>query len=171
MEVLQTTKKHPSHDGCFFMPADRAYTGSMNIQASNVDEYFAKTGDYESALRQLDEVIQTSAPHLERALFGNMGNGVAVGYGLMPYQSKSMKEPGEWPLIGLAAQKNYMALYICSVIDGKYIAEIYEKELGKVNIGRSCIRFKQLDDLNLDVVRKILAELDTRFARGETLFP
>ncbi|MEO5499270.1 MAG: DUF1801 domain-containing protein [Candidatus Saccharimonadales bacterium] len=143
----------------------------MNIQATSVEDYLAKTGDYEPALRQLDEIIQTSAPHLERKLFGNMGNGVAVGYGLMPYQSKSMKEPGQWPLIGLAAQKNYMALYICAIIDGVYVAERHEKELGKVNIGRSCIRFKKFEDLNLVTVRKILTDLDTRFASGETLFP
>lgn len=143
----------------------------MNIQATSIDDYFAKTGDYEPALRQLDEVIQTSAPHLERKLFRNMGNGVAVGYGLISYQSKSMKEPGQWPLIGLAAQKNYMAMYICAVIDGKYIAETHEKELGKVNVGKSCVRFKKFEDLDLDNVRKILANLDDRYASGETLFP
>ncbi len=143
----------------------------MNIQASTIEEYFQKTSEYEPELRKLDELIRSSAPHLERELFGNMGNGVAIGYGLMKYQSKSMKEPGQWPLLGLAAQKNYMALYICAIIDGQYVAEAHEKELGNVNIGRSCIRFKKFEDLNLETVRRILSDLDSRFARGETLFP
>lgn len=94
----------------------------MNIQADTIDEYFAKTDERETDLRQLDELIRKSAPHLKRVLFKNMGNGVAIGYGLMAYQSGAVKEPGEWPLLALANQKHYMALYVCALIDGEYVA-------------------------------------------------
>lgn len=142
----------------------------MNIQAKTFDEYFSQTEEREPELRQLDTFIVKNAPHLKKVLFKNMGNGVAIGYGLMPYQSSAMKEPGEWPLLALANQKNYMALYICAIIDGQYVAEKHKNELGKVNIGRSCIRFKKAADLNLKVLEKIIIDLDKRYANGEKLY-
>jgi hypothetical protein len=42
------------------------------------------------------------------------------------------------------------------VIDGEYVAEMHNKELGKVKVGRSCISFKKLEDLNLNVVKRVL---------------
>ena len=142
----------------------------MNIQAKTFDEYFSQTEDREPELRQLDAFIAKNAPHLKKVLFKNMGNGVAIGYGLMPYQSSAMKEPGEWPLVALANQKKYMALYICAIIDGQYVAEKHKQKLGKVNIGRSCIRFKKLEDLNLGTIELILKDLDKRYANGEKLY-
>jgi hypothetical protein len=99
-----------------------------------------------------------------------MGNGVAIGFGMMPYHSSSMKTPGTWPLLGLANQKHYMALYVCAVIDGQYVAERHKDKLGNVDIGRSCIRFKKLSDVNLDFLASMLQELDVRYQRGEKLF-
>lgn len=142
----------------------------MKIEASSFDEYLLKTGEYKSDLKELDKLIRSVAPNLKPKLFQNMGGGSALGYGMMPYQSSAMKEPGEWPLVALAAQKNYMALYVCAVIDGKYIAEANKEKLGKVNTGKSCIRFKKLDDLNLDTVEMILKDLDKRYKSGEKLF-
>ena len=56
-----------------------------------------------------------------------------------------------------------MSLYVCALDpkeQDKYIAEVHADKLYKAgvkpNVGKSCIRFKNLDDLNLDEVRKIL---------------
>lgn len=146
------------------------YTEHMKIQADTIDEYFAKTGEREADLRRVDELISQQAPHLQRALYNNMGGGAAIGYGLMPYQTAAMKEPSEWPLLALANQKRYLALYICAVIDGEYIAEKYAGELGRVNVGRSCVRFKKFDDINVETLANILRDLDGRYAAGEKLF-
>jgi hypothetical protein len=71
----------------------------------------------------------------------------------------------------LAPQKNYAGLYICAINkDGKYYAEANQDRLGKVSCGRSCIRFKKLDDIHLDVVAEIVEEVALRHALGETLF-
>lgn len=142
----------------------------MNIEASTFSEYLSKTGDYQPALKQLDKLIRSIAPDLKPKIFQNMGGGSALGYGMMPYQSSAMKEPGEWPLIALAAQKNYMALYVCAVIDGQYVAEANKDKLGKVNIGKSCIRFNKYDDLNIEEIKEILKDLNKRYKSGEKLF-
>jgi hypothetical protein len=56
----------------------------------------------------------------------------------------------------MASQKNYVSVYVCAVIDGEYIAEKFKDKLGKVNVGKSCIRFNKIEDLNLDTFKKIV---------------
>ena len=42
------------------------------------------------------------------------------------------------------------------VKDGEYLAEKYKEDLGKVNVGRSCIRFKKLKDVDLKALEKVI---------------
>ncbi len=98
----------------------------------------------------LDKFIRTAAPKLKPHFAYNM-----LGYGSFPY-TNSKKEVGTWPVISLASQKNYISIYICAVDDGKYVAETYKAELGKVSVGKSCIRFKKLEDINLSILKKVI---------------
>lgn len=98
----------------------------------------------------LHEFIQKSAPSLKPHFAANM-----LGYGSFPYKNYK-KEQIEWPVIALANQKQYVSVYVCAVADGKYVAESHAKELGKVSVGKSCIRFKKLEDVKLDVLKKVL---------------
>lgn len=142
----------------------------MRVEADTINEYFAAAGEREPELREIDKLIREVAPNLKRVLFGGM-SGKMIGYGMQAYQTKSMKEPGEWPLIALANQKNHMSLYLsCVEESGQYIAERHADRLGKVSVGRSCVRFKKLEDLNLDVVHEIIANIATRLKAGEKLF-
>lgn len=134
------------------------------------DRYLSEVGPHEADLRALDAVIRENAPALEPVLSAGMGGVVMLGYGPIPYQTKSMKEPIDWPIVALAARKNYVSLYISAVADGKYIAETHADRLGKVDVGKSCVRFKKLADLNLDALREILADLDRRYRAGEKLY-
>lgn len=80
------------------------------------------------------------------------------------YKSKSGRE-GDWSVIALASQKNYISLYVCAVdpdsngTDGKqYVAEKYKDKLPKASIGRSCIRFKKMEDIDLKILEKVIRE-------------
>ena len=53
----------------------------------------------------------------------------------------------------LASQKQYMALYVCDID----LRQDYKEELAHLNCGKSCIRFKKLDDLPMDTIRRIIA--------------
>lgn len=141
----------------------------VNVQAKSREAYFELAGEREPALRELDIIIQTAAPHLEPLLHGGM-SGTWLAYGMQPYQTKSMKEASTWPVIALAAQKNYISLYVMAVENGRYLAEEYEKDLGKVNVGKSCIRFKKLDDLNLETVKKLISKIDKDFVEKGTVY-
>ena len=56
--------------------------------------------------------------------------------------------------------KTGLTLMVSGVKDGKYLLEHCEKKsLGKPqSIGKSCIRFQKLDDLNKDALRELLKE-------------
>jgi len=98
----------------------------------------------------LHEFIQKSTPKLKAHFAYNM-----LGYGSFPYRNYR-GEMIMWPTVALANQKNYISIYVCSLEGWKYVAEKYKKDLGRVSVGRSCIRFKKLDDLNLPVLKKVL---------------
>ncbi|MGZ8486934.1 MAG: DUF1801 domain-containing protein [Candidatus Binatia bacterium] len=75
---------------------------------------------------------------------------VMLGYGPFHYKHASGHE-GDWFVVGLASQKNYVSRYICACDKNGYLAEKNKSRLGEVPVGRSCIRFKKLEDLNLKV--------------------
>lgn len=141
----------------------------MKIVAKDFDDYLSKAGEYEADLRELDALIKRVAPHIKPKLVSG-GSYTMLGYGMQPYQSTAMKQPGEWPVVALAAQKHHMSLYLCALEDGEYIAEKYQDELGKVSCGKSCIRFKRLDDLNKSTLHKLLTSIDRRVVAGELVF-
>lgn len=101
-------------------------------------------------INKLHKFIQKTVPKLKTHFAYNM-----LGYGSFPYLNYK-KEKISWPVIALANQKNYISLYVCAIDKGQYIAEKHKKELGKVSVGKSCIRFKKLEDVNLAALRKVL---------------
>ncbi len=107
-----------------------------------------------SQIKAIDQFIKKTVPKLKP--FINVG---MIGYGKYRYKSSSGKE-GDWAIIGLASQKNYISIYACGIKDGKYIAETHKKELPKASIGKSCIRFKKIEDLDLKVLAKVLKEAE-----------
>lgn len=119
--------------------------------ATSIEEYLAAVPpDRKELITFLHKFIQESAPELKPHFAINM-----LGYGSFPYKNYK-KEDIEWPVISLANQKNYVSIYVCAVEGKTYVAEKYEKDLGKVSVGRSCIRFKKLDDINLPVLKKVI---------------
>jgi uncharacterized protein YdhG (YjbR/CyaY superfamily) len=126
-------------------------------QATTVKEYLdAVPAERKELIDFLHEFIQKSAPSLKTFFAYNM-----IGYGKFPYLNYK-KELIDWPVISLANQKNYVSIYVCSVVDGEYVAEKHKDELGKVSVGKSCIRFKKLEDVNLDVLKKVIKIAEKR---------
>jgi hypothetical protein len=128
----------------------------MKLPAKTAEELFQAAGERGDDLRAVDSAVRAAAPQLERYVFGGMGS-TMLGYGKYHYRYASSRE-GDWCVIGLAPQKNYLSLYVCMVRDGKYLPELYAERLGKVSVGKSCIRFKKLADLNMTAVEEIVAE-------------
>jgi hypothetical protein len=120
-------------------------------EAESVEEYLLRVpGDRKKDFDFLHDYIQKTVPGLKPYFASNM-----IGYGSFQYLD-SKKQKRDWPIISLANQKNYISIYVCAVAGEQYAAEKYEKELGKVSVGRSCIRIKKIEDLNFDTLKIVL---------------
>jgi hypothetical protein len=123
------------------------------LKVSTPAEYIAKLDDARRAdVSALDALIRKTAPKLEPFVHSGM-----LAYGRWHYKYESGRE-GDWFRIGVASNKNYISLYICAGDKNGYIAEQYKDALPKANIGRACVRFKRLGDLDLAVVRKMIRQ-------------
>ena len=121
------------------------------VKATSVASYLASMPpERRKIIRFLHGFIRKAAPKLKPHFAYNM-----LGYGAFPYKS-SKGTMLTWPVVALADQKRYVSVYVCSVIGGKYVAETHAKELGKVSVGKSCIRFKKPEDVKLPALKKVL---------------
>jgi len=91
-----------------------------------------------------------------------------IQYGMLGYYIPLEHYPDTYngqPLsvAGLASQKNYMSLYLNCVYSDSGEKEWFEErwaETGKkLDMGKSCVRFKKLEDLPLDVVGEAIARV------------
>lgn len=123
--------------------------------AQTPDEYIAaipepRRQDFET----IHALIQKTVPSLKPHILSGM-----IGYGTYHYRYASGRE-GDWSLIALANQKNYISVYVCALENAKYIAEAYRDKLPKASIGKSCIRFKTLKDIDLSILTEIIKKAE-----------
>ena len=121
------------------------------VKAKSIKEYFDMLPkERREPMEFLHKFIQKIAPKLKPNFLYNM-----PGYGSFAYKNYK-KEALNWPIVALASQKNYISIYVCAVDSGEYIAEKHKVELGKVSVGKSCIRFKKLEDINLKILGRVI---------------
>ena len=108
--------------------------------------------DRRVAVETVHKAILKAAPSLKPQIMSGM-----LAYGKFHYKYASGRE-GDWFIVGLCSRAAGISLYVCSMEDGSYLAEKNASKLGKVKVGKSCIVFKKLEDLNLpeamNVVRR-----------------
>jgi hypothetical protein len=104
-----------------------------------------------SALTTLNALIRKVTKLKPTMMFG------MIGYGKFHYRYASGRE-GDWCAVALASQKQYISIYACMAADGRYIAEGYKSKLPKANIGKSCIRFRRLEDIDMRILTALLKE-------------
>jgi uncharacterized protein YdhG (YjbR/CyaY superfamily) len=121
------------------------------VDAKTSAEYMAKLPDErKEILEKIDALIKKVAPKLKQNYIYNM-----PGYGTFEYTNYK-KETLQWPVISIASQKNYVSIYVCSIDGNEYVAEKFKEKLGKVNVGKSCIRFKKLEDINMKTLEEVI---------------
>lgn len=111
-----------------------------------------------SEIIQLDTLIRSTVPKLKPFMMGSMKSNM-IAYGKYRYKSKS-GQAGDWAVIALASQKNYISLFVSCITPQGYLAENYAKKLPKANIGKSCIRFTKLENVDLSVIKEVLLQAE-----------
>jgi len=121
--------------------------------ATTPEEYIAQVEEKRrDDIQKLHDLVREVAPELEPTMEFKM-----LGYGKMKYKYASGRE-GEWMKIGIANNKQYISVYCCAADDEGYVAERYKERLPKASIGKSCVRFKRVSDLDEDVLRELIRE-------------
>jgi uncharacterized protein YdhG (YjbR/CyaY superfamily) len=124
------------------------------IKAATPAEYLAQLAEpRKSEVAALHALIRKTAPKLEP--FIQMG---ILAYGPFHYQYASGRE-GDWFRIGVASNAQYISLYVAGVKEGDHPAERYKKDLPKAKIGKACVRFKRLSDLDEGALKKLIKEV------------
>ena len=89
-----------------------------------------------------------------------------VNWGMISYEiplSRYSTTYNKQPLsyLGLAAQKNYNAIYMMRVSADKQqqqrLRDAFQEQGKKLDMGQSCIRFQSADDLPLDTIAELTA--------------
>jgi hypothetical protein len=123
------------------------------MKAATPEEYIAKLAEpRRTEIARLDAVIRKTVPKLAPHVCAGM-----LAYGPFHYKYASGRE-GDWFRVGVASNKQYISLYACAADERGYVAERYKKRLPKANIGKSCVRFKKVDDLDPAALRDLLKE-------------
>jgi len=138
----------------------------MISKAKSVREYLAGLpADRRKAIEAVRAVIRK-----------DLGDGFEEGmqYGMIGYYVPHRVYPGGYhcdprqplPFAGLASQKNYMSIYLMCIYGNPghatWFQEEWKRRGKKLDMGKWCIRFKELDDLPLDVIGKAIARVPVK---------
>ncbi len=138
----------------------------MQSKATTVKAYLAELPpDRRAALEQVRKVILANLDknYQETMAYGMIGYSVPhtvfpPGYHCDPTQPL--------PFAGLASQKNFMAVYLmCTYSDTKHATwfrDAWAKTGKKLDMGKSCIRFKKVEDLALDVIGEAIKRVPAK---------
>jgi len=139
----------------------------MKIEASSPDEYVSKLPeDRKAPISKLRAIILKNMPKgLEEGMSYNM-LGYYVPHSVYPagYHCNT-KLP--LPFINLASQKNFIALYHSGIYAKK---ELYDWFVGeypkhckyKIDMGKSCIRFKKSEDIPYTLIQELLNKMTVK---------
>jgi hypothetical protein len=148
----------------------------MTSNAQSPEEYIESLPeDRREAVRAIREVILANLPP---------GYEEGMQYGMIGYYVPLARFPDTYNgqplgLAGLANQKNHISLYLNSVYGDRdterWFKERYADSGKRLDMGKSCVRFRRLDDVPLDLIGETIAraDLDTyldhyRAARGSS---
>ena len=126
--------------------------------ATTVEEY----------LRELPEERRIVVSKVRDAILRNLPDGYqeTMNWGMISYEIPLERYPDTYngqPLnyLALAAQKNHFALYLMSVYQNqaqeRWLREAFKEAGKKLDMGKSCLRFRRLEDLPLEIIEKIVA--------------
>jgi uncharacterized protein YdhG (YjbR/CyaY superfamily) len=136
----------------------------MQSKAATVEEY----------IKELPEERQEAITKLRKEIKKNLPNGFSegMGYGMIGYCVPHSLYPAGYhcdpkqplPFMGLASQKNFIAVYHMGVYAEpkllKWFTGEYAKAgVGKLDMGKSCIRFKKPENIPYKLIGELASKI------------
>jgi hypothetical protein len=138
----------------------------MQSKATTVEQYLSELP--EDRRKALEEVRQVIRKNLDKDYEEGIQYGI-IGY-YVPHRVYPAgyhcdpKQP--LPFAALASQKNHMSLYLMCVYGeselAKWFHEAWAKTGKKLDMGKSCVRFKKVDDLALGVIGEAIKRVPAK---------
>lgn len=128
----------------------------------------SKAGTVEEYLEELPEERRAVVAAVRDVVLDHLPEGYeeAMRWGMISYEIPLSRYPDTYnkqPLsfVALAAQKNHYALYLMSCYQDSESEALlrrgFEEAGKKLDMGKSCVRFKRLEDLPLGAVGRVVA--------------
>jgi hypothetical protein len=136
----------------------------MTSKATTSEEYINELPEERKApITKLDKLIKKHMPK---------GSEAGMGYGMLAYYIPKSIYPAGYhckpfpplPFINLASQKNFIALYHSGMYAKKELYDWFVSEYPKhckykLDMGKSCVRFKKIDDIPYDLIEQLLGKM------------
>lgn len=136
----------------------------MTYKVSSPSEYLqAIPEERREAMEKLRETILENIPD---------GFEETVGYGMMGYCVPHKRYPPGYhcnpkdplPFVGMASQKHFIALYHMGIyampeLLNWFVAEFPKHSKSKLDMGKSCIRFKKPGDIPFDLIAQLMRKV------------
>ncbi|MES2864668.1 MAG: DUF1801 domain-containing protein [Bacteroidota bacterium] len=136
----------------------------MTSDAKNPDEYInSLPEDRKVAMEKLRNVILQNLPK---------GFQEGMGYGMMGYSVPHSIYPNGYhckpsdplPFMGMASQKNSINFYHMGIYANKelldwFVAEYPKYSTRKLDMGKSCMRFKKFEDIPFDLIGELVTKV------------
>ncbi|MCJ7465722.1 MAG: DUF1801 domain-containing protein [Maribacter sp.] len=136
----------------------------MQYKASSPEEY----------IEQLPKERQAIIARLRNVILQNLPKGFEeqISYGMLGYVVPHSLYPKGYhcdpklplPFINLASQKNFVAVYHMGIytnpkIHAWFLAEYPKHCHRKLDMGKSCLRFKDMNDIPYDLIGELCAKI------------
>lgn len=136
----------------------------MTSAATTPEDYISQLPEARKApITKLNNLIKKHMPQDLEA---------GIGYGMLAYYVPKSIYPAGYhckpfpplPFINLASQKNFIALYHSGMYAKKELHDWFVSEYPKhcnhkLDMGKSCVRFKKMDDIPYDLIAELLGKM------------
>ncbi len=139
----------------------------MQYKASSPEEY----------IKLLPEERKEPVKKLRQIILDNLPKGMEeqMSYGMLGFVIHHSIYPDGYhcdpklplPFMNLASQKNFIALYHMGTYAKNdllvWFTEEYDKKCNyKLDMGKSCVRFKKMDDIPYDLIAELVQKMSTK---------
>ena len=136
----------------------------MQSTAESVTEYLNSLPEERKiVLSKLSDLIRQNLPQ---------GFEEQMSYGMIGYVVPHSLFPAGYhcdpklplPFLNIASQKNFVALYHMGMYADKDLLEWFTSEFpkhakGKLDMGKSCVRFKKMDDIPYELIAELVSKM------------
>jgi hypothetical protein len=137
----------------------------------------SKATNVESYINDLSEERKNIINELRKVILKNLPKGFAEGmsYGMIGYFVPHSIYPNGYhcdpklplPFLSLASQKNFidlyhMGIYMNPTLMDWFTAEYAKRVKGKLDMGKSCIRFKKMEQIPFDLIGELASKMSVK---------